>query len=185
MHYGGQCGGNFKYFWRYSTNVKRRIYLGVRTCEFFFVFFTIILQGSTIWFPFSHNATPERIELSLHLASWTEVGPKRTFNNSRTCITLRGQPRGMAGWPFDRSRPLNAGSTDKGFHKKRYTTNTVYFDFGRETWIENYFNDYQFYWSDPLLVTIQYRWKTIKTGHCVSKGWQWQNSNDRQWRKLQ
>ena len=117
MNYGGQCGGNFKYFWRYSTNVKRRIYLGVRTCEFFFVFFTIILQGSTIWYPFSHNATPERIELSLYLASWTEVGPKRTFNNSRTCITLRGQPRGMAGWPFDRSRPLNAGSTDKGFIK--------------------------------------------------------------------
>ena len=124
MNYGGQCGGNFKYFWRYSTNVKRRINLGVRTCEFFFVFF-------------HHNsprlyATPEHIELSLHLASWTEVGPKRTFNNSRTCITLRGQPRGMAGWPFDRSRTLDAGSTDKGFHKKRYTTNTVYFDFGRD-----------------------------------------------------
>ena len=122
MSYGGQCGGNFKYFWRYSTNVKRRINLGVRTCEFFFVFF-------------HHNsprlyATPEHIELSLHLASWTEVGPKRTFNNSRTCITLRGQPRGMAWWPFDRSRPLNAGSTDKGFHKKRYTANTVYFDLG-------------------------------------------------------
>lgn len=42
---------------------------------------------------------------------------------------------------------------------------TIYFDFERETWINNYLKVIlSFIWVVWLLVTIQYRWKTIQTG---------------------